>query len=126
MVSFSTPFSRETASTTNNTSLPIVSAPLYKSELRYQPGPIDRLEGQLKLFVIHFHHHRSGVDLHQLAGKVAPPAVERTFQLHFHRLTHALAKILQRNERPVQPRRRHLERETPRDRILDVEDGRHL
>src|SRR3989304_3261487 len=75
MISLSTPFSRDTASTIINTSLPIISFSRHsrRPESGDQPGPLHAIERQIKMLFVHFHHDVIRRHAHHPAGKILPP-----------------------------------------------------
>src|ERR1700681_704384 len=73
IISLSTPFSLETASTAIKISLFMVL--LDSSSLRPQPRLLNSLERQAVRRAVHFHHHRVALDRLQDAD-IAPPAFD--------------------------------------------------
>src|SRR3990172_73986 len=122
MISLSTPFSRDTASTIINTSLPIISFSRHsrRPESGDQPGPLHAIERQIKMLFVHFHHDVIRRHIHQPAGKILPPQ-QRRLHLHLDRLADEPPEVLRRDQRPIEAGRRHLQGVLPRQRILDVE-----
>src|SRR3990167_790992 len=122
MISLSTPFSRDTASTIINTSLPIISFSRHsrRPESGDQPGPLHAIERQIKMLFVHFHHDVIRRHAHQPAGKILPPQ-QRRLHLHLDRLADEAPEVLRRDQRPIEAGRRHLQGVPPRQRVLDVE-----
>src|SRR5512144_600342 len=110
MISLSTPFSFETASTTIRISLFISRPPAARgSNLRRQVRLPNSTERQRPALAVHFHLDRLRAGGRERALE-APPALDRLHRLDGHRLAHELGEVLRRAERTLEPRRGHLER----------------
>src|SRR3989344_9637814 len=123
MISLSTPFSRDTASTIISTSLPImiaISRHACRSEPGHQPRPLHVVERQVKTLLVHFHHDMIRRHVHQPAGKI-PASQQRLLQLHLDRLADEPFEILRLDQRPVETGGGHLQGVMPRQRIFDIQ-----
>src|SRR4029079_11141642 len=151
MISLSTAFSFETASTTNRISLftPHGLRPArgacgsWSSAVRcadvvrvakntnYLPNPSQRRESRpLDLRepyahgeIVHVHPDALAIRVAQHPG-VALAAFARHRELHLHAVVDEARKVLRRTQRAVQARRGHFERVLARKRILDVQQIR--
>src|SRR5262249_9584205 len=114
MISLSTPFSLETASTTIRISLFIVQAPAVfrsraaGSNLWRQPRLLYGIEAQAHRPVLHFQGDRTLRYSGQPSGE-ALAAVDLFAQLRLHPLAHETLEVLLRPQHPIQPRRGHLQ-----------------
>src|SRR5882672_2698719 len=124
MISLSTPFSLETASTTIRISLfidaMIVLAYALALVLRLQPGPLNQPERQGEGLPIHFNRNPLVIDRSQRA-RVTPPAVQRACQLHVHPAAEVPLVVRPLAQDPIEPRRGHLQVVLPRNRVARVE-----
>src|SRR5258708_7637145 len=116
-VSFATFFSRERASTRRRRSLLMFPMPPKPSHVRHQPGAVDVCEFQMLPLSLDVEHDPAVLDSHQSTLE-APASVARQLQLHARFATREALEILEPLERPVEPRRRHLQA-----LVIDAFDG---
>jgi hypothetical protein len=77
------------------------------------------------LLSVHVKTDLSAFNSRKLTGEALAPR-HRHLGLHFHPLTDITLEMFQRAQAPVQSGRGHLERETARDGILNIEQGTDL
>src|SRR5512135_3076448 len=100
MISLSTPFSFETASTTIRISLFISRPPAARgSSLRRQVRLANATERQRPAPAVHFHLDRLRAGAGERALE-APPALDCLLRLDGHRLTHEPGEVPRRAQRP--------------------------
>src|SRR5690349_8909413 len=129
MTFLSTPFSLETASTTSSISLFITCSSRSTFQFMFVVRHQSRLghvgERQLVQLAIHLDQHLAGLEAAQGARvTLAPVARHREFEPG--PLAGEAREVRLLAQRPVQPRRRHLEGVVARDRVLHVQHGTHL
>src|SRR5271167_1349317 len=122
IISLSTPFSLETASTAIKISLFIIlSTP---RSLRPQSRLLNSIERQAVRHTVDFHHNRVGCNRLQDPDE-ASPAVDRQLQLHRDPRAAESLEVRSRAQNPVKTRRRDFQRVVPFDRIFSLEQPAH-
>src|SRR5690348_11419270 len=108
----STPFSLETASTTNRISLFMALSLALRfqfiGKIGHQAGLADAAQGQLVQHAVHFDHHFACLAAPEGACETAPP-VQGQLQFDPGLLTGEAREIHRLAQRPVQARRGHLQ-----------------
>src|SRR6202035_229325 len=122
MISLSTPFSLETASTAIKISLFMVL--LDSWSLRPQSRLLNSFERQAVRLAVHFHHNRVVRNRLQLADK-PPPSINRQLQLGEDAFADKPFEVRASSQDPIESRRRDFQRVMPLDRILDLEHLAH-
>src|SRR6185295_14427542 len=120
MISLSTLFSFETASTTSKISLFMIYLP---SLQRRQSRPADFREPYAHGEIVHVHLDVLAVGLAQHA-RVALAPVARHLQFDLHAVVHEAREVFRRSQHPVESRRRNFERICARKRIVRIEQFR--
>src|SRR6188508_1238956 len=141
MISLSTLFSFETASTTSRISLFITRTPStfnrrslrerrtlnfmpsYQSSQRGESCPADLCELYAHGEIVHIHLDALAVRTAKHA-RVSLAAIARHLELDLHAVVHELREMLRRAQYAVQSRRRNLERIRTRERIVGIEQIR--
>src|SRR5262245_968081 len=118
---FSTPFSFETASTTNRISL-LISSPTASGR---QPRHRNISKRQTCQFAVDLEQHLAAFHAHQ-PTRESPSTVERIPQFDLRVLAAEAREVRERSQPSIETRRRHLEHVTSRQRILDVEESADL
>src|SRR6185312_1003418 len=123
----STPFSLETASTTNRISLFMaLSLPFqFVFKIRDQPCLADVAERQTMQHSVHLDAHLIRLAALQGAAEAAPP-LDGQRQLDPGLRAREAGEVAGLAQWPVQTRRRHFQRVGARDRVLHVQDRAHL
>src|SRR6056297_3117829 len=129
IISLSTPFSLETASTTIRISLliPVVSppSPIWWLKLGNQPRLVDVGDAQPIEFAVHTHRHVTLFHAFQRAAE-PPPAFQRGSQRDLRLAADETLEVLGTLQRPVQTGRGHLQHVLAGDRVLHVQYAAHL
>src|SRR5690349_6483330 len=107
MISLSTLFSLETASTTSRISL-FMGLSTFLLSQRRQTRPVDLGEPDAHREVVHFQLDALAIRLAQHAG-VTLAAITRRQQFHLHAAVHELREMRRRSQHTVAAGRRHLE-----------------
>src|SRR5882724_3660281 len=116
IISLSTPFSLETASTAIKISL-FISLRLL---LRPQSRLLNSIERQAIRLAVDFHNNRVGIHRLQYTCKTPPP-VQRQLQLCKNPLPDEPLEVRARAQDPIKSRRGDVQRVMPLDRILSLE-----
>src|SRR5271168_4567161 len=122
IISLSTPFSLETASTAINISLFIVL--LDSSSLRTQSRPLNSLERQAVRLAVDFHYNRVARNRLQ-DPDIASPAFDRQLQFGEYAFADKPLEVRASAQDPVESRRRDFQRVMALDRILGLEHLAH-
>src|ERR1700682_2163853 len=122
IISLSTPFSLETASTAIKISLFMVL--LDSSSLRPQSRLLNPFERQAVRLAVDFHYNRLARNRLQLAD-ITPPSIDWQLQLSEDAFADKPLEVRASSQDPIETRRRDLERVMPLDRILDLEHLAH-
>src|ERR1700736_4984154 len=122
IISLSTPFSLETASTAIKISLFMVL--LDSSSLRPQSRLLNSFQRQAVRRAVDFHHNRVAHHRFQLPD-ITPPPIDGQLQLGEDPLADEPLEVRARAQDPIEPRRRDFQRVIPLDRIMDLEHLAH-
>src|SRR5579863_4731996 len=125
MISLSTPFSFETASTTIRISLFIDNSCNASRPQRRQPRAANLRKRHRYHGAVHIQFNTLVTKRREPPGVASPPLTRLT-QFHQHPLAEEALKMRRRAQHPIQAGRGHLQRVTRGHRILDVEQRRDL